>query len=138
MTASAISSSNAKTNDDRRKKTQDVGGTSEELRPILKVQDPFLYYSNDRVRMKELRLEDKEVDSSDDGSSSASILSNQEQSTTSCVRKTRITFELHPSLLFEDLMDDLLHFDDNLDASLLSNNQGSDDVIDSLRQIIFG
>lgn len=119
----------------------DVGGPSEEVRPILKVLDPFLYYSNDRVRMKELHFEDvEEEDSSDDASSTS--LSNQEQSTSSCERKTRITFELHPSLLLEDLMDDLSNDDshDDLDAILdASSNSGGDDVfINSLRQIMLG
>jgi hypothetical protein len=140
--------------DDCRRTTQDVGGPTVEVarepghqpEPILKVQDPFLYYSNDQVRMKELRFcQDEEDDSSDDGSSSTS-LSNQEQPTSTCVRKTRISFELHPSLLLEDLDeelfgDDFLNFDDILNASLVSNEQGSDDVVDvinSLRQIMFG
>ena len=115
-----------------------VGSPSEEIHPTLKVQDPFLYYSNDRVRMKELRLEDVEKeDSSDDETS----LSNQEQSTAACERKTRITFELHPSLLLEDLMDDLLDDDTHdLDAILNASNSGTVDdvIINSLRQIMLG
>mmetsp|Transcript_15725 Transcript_15725/g.25853 ORF Transcript_15725/g.25853 Transcript_15725/m.25853 type:complete len:94 (-) Transcript_15725:161-442(-) len=91
--------------------------------------------------MKELHFEDvEEEDSSDDASSTS--LSNQEQSTSSCERKTRITFELHPSLLLEDLMDDLSNDDshDDLDAILdASSNSGGDDVfINSLRQIMLG
>jgi len=110
---------------------------------VAKVEDPFLYYSNDQVRMKELLLQDVEDDSSDDESPPTSV-SNQEQSTTSCVRKTRITFELHPSLLLEDLMndDELLgddtDFDDVLDALLLAkqDSDGEDDVINALRRIM--
>eukprot|EP00986_Skeletonema_menzelii_P006655 scaffold2532_cov79-Skeletonema_menzelii.AAC.16 len=90
--------------------------------------------------MKELHFEDvEEEDSSDDASSTS--LSNQEQSTCSCERKTRITFELHPSLLLEDLMDDLSNDDSpDLDAILdASSNSGGDDVfINSLRQIMLG
>jgi hypothetical protein len=93
----------------------------------LKVQDPFLYYSNDQVRMKELQLQ--EEDSSNEASTSLSI---QEQHTTTSVRKTRISFELHPSLLLEDfllddehILDDSLNFEDIIDASLLADEQDS-------------
>ena len=110
---------------------------------VAKVEDAFLYYSNDQVRMKELLLQDVEDDSSDDEPSSTSV-SNQEQSTTSCVRKTRITFELHPSLLLEDLMnDDELFGDDTdfydkLDELLLAkqDSDAEDDVINALRRIM--
>lgn len=92
----------------------------------LKVQDPFLYYYNDQVRMKELRLQ--EEDSSNEASTSLSI---QEQHPTTSVRKTRISFELHPSLLLEDflldehILDDSLNFEDIIDASLLADEQDS-------------
>ena len=69
-------------------------------------------------------------DSSDNGPSSSSLSSPQEQATTTLARKTKITFELHPHLLLEDLMEDL--FDDvsfdfgvTLDASLLADEQDS-------------
>ena len=149
-----------KTKNDRR---QDVGGPTVEVarepghqtgQPILKVQDPFLYYSNDQVRMKELRfLQDEEVDSSDDDSSYTSLSNQAQPTTTYCARKTRISFELHPSLLLEDLMtddeflgDDSLNFNDIFDASLRAandydNEQDDYDVVDainSLRQIMFG
>ncbi len=97
--------------------------------------------------MRELRLQDVENDSSDDRSASSS-LSSQEKATAACERKTRITFELHPHLLLEDLMSELseeddnsLDFDDILDASLLANEQDScamDDVIDDIRRIFLG
>ena len=145
---SAVSSSYAKSEDDDycRQTTQDVDSpATEEIHPILKDQDPFLYYSNDRVRMTELRLQDVEDDLSDHGSSSSSLLA-QEQLTTTSTRKTRITFELHPHLLLEDLMRDL--FDDDsfdfgaiLDASLLADEQDAgpeDDVMNALKEIILG
>ena len=129
---SAVSSSYAKSKEDycrQNPQDQDVDSPTEEIHPTLKVEDPFLYYSNDRVRMRELRLQDVNDDSPDHGSSSSS-LSAQQQSTATCVRKTRITFELHPHLLLEDLMEDL--FDDvsfdfgvTLDASLLADEQDS-------------
>ena len=121
---------------------QNAGSPSEE--PILKVVDPFLYYSNDKIRMRELRLEDVENDSSVDASSSSS-LPTQDQSPPTCERKTRISFELHPSLLLEDLMreifdedDDCLDFDD---ISLFATEEDScatNDVINGLRRIILG
>ena len=135
-TASSLSATEA--TGDRQQSTQDVAAPSEGgLHPTLRV-DPFLYYSNDQVRMRELRLEDvEEQDPSNDG--------QQEQSTVSCERKTRITFELHPSLLLgDDLMDDELlspEFDAFLDASIVAIKQdlgAVDDVIYGLRQIIFG
>ncbi|KAK1744583.1 hypothetical protein QTG54_005116 [Skeletonema marinoi] len=137
---SASTSSYVKTKDDRLQSIQAVGGPTVE---VAKVEDAFLYYSNDQVRMKELLLQDVEDDSSDDEPSSTSV-SNQEQSTTSCVRKTRITFELHPSLLLEDLMnDDELFgddtdFDDKLDELLLAkqDSDAEDDVINALRRIM--
>jgi len=138
ISAVAVSSSDAKRKDDIcRQNPEDVRG--------LKVRDPFLYYSNDKIRMRELRLrlQDIEYDSSDDDSSDegsfSSSLSNQEQSMATCERKTRITFELHPSLVLEDLMKDL--FDDDLDVSLHANEQDScavDGDMNGLRQIILG
>ena len=136
-TSAASSSSYTETNEDRQQRSQDdAGAPSEGLHPSMKA-DPFLYYSNDRVRMRDLRLEGVEVeDSSNDG--------QQEQSTSSIVRKTRITFELHPSLLLDDLMDDELlspDFDAFLDASIVAIKQdlgAVDDVIYGLRQIILG
>ena len=145
---SAVSSSYAKSEDDDycRQTTQDVDSpATEEIHPILKDQDPFLYYSNDRVRMTELRLQDVEDDLSDHGSSSSSLLA-QEQLTTTSTRKTRITFELHPHLLLEDLVKEILDdasfdFDVISDAFLLAHEQDSgsvDDVMNHLREIISG
>ncbi len=94
---SAVSSSYAKSKDDYCGETsQDVESPAktEEIHPILKDQDPFLYYSNDRVRMRELHLQDVQDDSSDDGSVSSSRSVQRKQSTATCTRKTRITFEL--------------------------------------------
>ena len=144
QTISAVSSSYDK-DDYCYQNPQDVGSPSEE--PILKFVDPFLYYSNDKIRMRELRLEDMENDSSVDASSSSS-LPTQDQSPPTCERKTRISFELHPSLLLEDLMreifdedDDSFDFDDIIDASLLATEEDScatNDVINGLRRIILG
>jgi hypothetical protein len=156
---SATSSYIIKTATNDHQRSQDVSGAALEVarepghdpEPILKVQDPFLYYSNDEVRMRELRFQappssPDDDDSSDAGSSSFAHRS-QEQQTTSCVRKTRISFELHPSLLLEDLIaddelfgGDSLTLEDILEASLLANNDQDDsdlvEIIDSLRQMM--
>ena len=120
--------------------------------PTLKVQDPFLYYSDDKNRMKELRLQDTSSSSSsseDDDSASSTTADDEHTSTTSstCVRKTRISFELHPSLLLEDFImgdellgDDSLSFDDIIDGWLLDQaEKDSDekDLINSLREVLF-
>ena len=78
--------------------------------------------------MRELRLEDVEEgeDSSDEEQSTSSC---------SCERKTRLTFELHPSLLLDDdLIDDddeLLSpdFEAFLDASIAAIKQDPDVVV---------
>lgn len=127
MTASSNQTTAKAVADDRRQSTQDVGNRKVEetqdsnRQTSLKVQDPFLYYSNDRVRMKELLLEEEE-----EGNSSNDIsVSAQEQSDLFCERKTRISFELHYSLLHEDLFDD----DDN--DALGDISIGIDDLLDA-------
>ena len=113
--------------------------------PSLKVQDPFLYYSNDKNRMKELRLHDTSPSSSSsEDDDSASSTADEEPT---CVRKTRISFELHPSLLLEDFImgdellgDDSLSFDDIIDGWLLDQaekDSSEKDLINSLREVLF-
>eukprot|EP00984_Skeletonema_dohrnii_P000505 scaffold167_cov119-Skeletonema_dohrnii-CCMP3373.AAC.1 len=58
-------------------------------RPVRKHEDPFMYYSHQETRMNELLLSSGEND--------------EQVARESVARKTRISFELHPSLLFEDL-----------------------------------
>ena len=117
--------------------------------PTLKVQDPFLYYSDDKNRMKELRLQDtsSSSSSSEDDDSASSTADDEHTSSSTCVRKTRISFELHPSLLLEDFImgdellgDDSLSFDDIIDGWLLDQaEKDSDekDLINSLREVLF-
>ena len=59
--------------------------------------DAFSYYSNDQVRIRTLKLWGK------------SSNNNQEEPHQEelAERKTRISFELHPSLILEDLLDEL-------------------------------
>lgn len=121
-----------------------------EPEPALKVQDPFLYYSDDKNRMKELRLQDTSSSSStsEDDDSVSPTADDEPTSTTSptCVRKTRISFELHPSLLLEDFIlgdellgDNSLSFDDIIDGWLLDQakkDSGEKDLINSLREVL--
>lgn len=117
--------------------------------PSLKVQDPFLYYSDDKNRMKELRLQDTSSSSSsnEDDDSASSTADDEHTSSSTCVRKTRISFELHPSLLLEDFImgdellgDDSLSFDDIIEGWLLDQaekDSSEKDLINSLREVLF-
>lgn len=72
--------------------------------------DPFLYYSDDETRMRAIRL-------IDDGPEEGSRQQVRRQ------RKTRISFEVHPSLVLDDDVDDVfddlsLGDDDELDFDL--------------------
>ncbi|KAK1733179.1 hypothetical protein QTG54_016156 [Skeletonema marinoi] len=83
-------------------KTHDGGSTGKPLndsepsakrprrRPVRKNEDPFMYYSHQETRMNALLLSSGENDAQ---------VARESQ-----VRKTRISFELHPSLLLEDLL----------------------------------
>lgn len=62
--------------------------------PVRKQEDPFMYYSDQETRMNALLL-------------SAGNGENDEQIAPALhERKTRISFELHPSLLIEDMLTD--------------------------------
>ena len=78
-------------------------------------QDAFLRYSNDEVRMNALML----------SSSSSSIKMQAPPQQRRVERKTRLSWELHPSLLIEDM---LLDADFNHD-----NNEDGIDIEDLLR-----
>eukprot|EP00581_Thalassiosira_minuscula_P009622 CAMPEP_0183708716 /NCGR_PEP_ID=MMETSP0737-20130205/4937_1 /TAXON_ID=385413 /ORGANISM="Thalassiosira miniscula, Strain CCMP1093" /LENGTH=95 /DNA_ID=CAMNT_0025936631 /DNA_START=1033 /DNA_END=1320 /DNA_ORIENTATION=- len=58
----------------------------------IKSNDAFLYYSNDDIRMKTLKLEE--------------VPETVGAIEIRVPRKTRISFELHPSVLLEDLMEE--------------------------------
>ena len=78
-----------------------------------KSQDPFLYYSNDEKRMNMLKLKDD-----DSETETRSVLQESSQ------RKTRISFELHPSLILGDVLDDLYGTDDsNMDYGSENNSE---------------
>eukprot|EP00984_Skeletonema_dohrnii_P032469 scaffold26706_cov78-Skeletonema_dohrnii-CCMP3373.AAC.1 len=82
-----------KTYDGGAKATNDSEPSAKKSRqpvPILKHQDPFLYYSHQETRMNELLLNDDNVD-------------GEQVIRVSDMRKTRISFEVHPSLVIESL-----------------------------------
>jgi hypothetical protein len=64
-------------------------------KPVRKHEDPFLYYSHQETRMHALLYRGER----DDDSLQNELAMNSEP----VVRKTRISFELHPALLLEDL-----------------------------------
>mmetsp|Transcript_28464 Transcript_28464/g.60298 ORF Transcript_28464/g.60298 Transcript_28464/m.60298 type:complete len:159 (-) Transcript_28464:221-697(-) len=85
--------------------------------------DAFLYYSDDRNRMKALKLEDDEA-------ASTERVSNQ------CERKTRLSFELHPSLILDDMLDELFSEDESNDIGFGWLECGDDPKMDLLAQLL--
>eukprot|EP00584_Thalassiosira_punctigera_P009288 CAMPEP_0172536924 /NCGR_PEP_ID=MMETSP1067-20121228/8636_1 /TAXON_ID=265564 ORGANISM="Thalassiosira punctigera, Strain Tpunct2005C2" /NCGR_SAMPLE_ID=MMETSP1067 /ASSEMBLY_ACC=CAM_ASM_000444 /LENGTH=145 /DNA_ID=CAMNT_0013322111 /DNA_START=98 /DNA_END=535 /DNA_ORIENTATION=+ len=79
-------------------------------------EDAFLYYSNDEVRMKTLRLSDE-----------ASIAASANAESSRPERRTRLSFELHPSLILDDMMDELLNDEDALGEIDFDRLENSDD-----------
>mmetsp|Transcript_15708 Transcript_15708/g.22340 ORF Transcript_15708/g.22340 Transcript_15708/m.22340 type:complete len:127 (-) Transcript_15708:115-495(-) len=96
MTSSSVLTSSAKNGLNVATKTHDGGATAAK-RPrnsARKQDDPFMYYSNQETRMSALLL------SNDSGDNEEQVALEFHE------RKTRISFELHPSLLLEDLLPD--------------------------------
>ena len=58
-----------------------------------KQEDPFMWYSNQETRMNAMLFKDSDVPA-------ATATNNNKK----VVRKTRISFEIHPSLLFDDII----------------------------------
>ena len=75
--------------------THDGGANPSIERPrrqlVRKHEDPFMYYSHQETKMSSLLLTGEEINI------------NERVTEESGVRKTRISFELHPSLVFEFL-----------------------------------
>mmetsp|Transcript_27721 Transcript_27721/g.59207 ORF Transcript_27721/g.59207 Transcript_27721/m.59207 type:complete len:169 (+) Transcript_27721:211-717(+) len=91
----------------------DLQDLSEKDLISLKMKDPFLYYSIPGVRAARVTL--KDVDYSDMNAlchcvSSVSLMSQQPKrqapATTQVARRSCVSFECHPSLLLEDILDD--------------------------------
>ena len=76
----------------------------------LKAQDPFLYYSNQERRMTHLSLTEDATDQEQEEDVVTVVVpqdpQEQEQASNKMLeeRKTRLSFELHPSLLMGDLL----------------------------------
>ena len=88
-----------------------------------KSEDAFLYYSNDEIRIKTLKL--KEVDIT-------SVSEDMSQQ-----RKTRISFELDPMLILGDELEEM--FDDEDDFSDIDFSHlktGSKDYMDLLAKLL--
>lgn len=75
--------------------TVDEATTSEGRKP----HDAFLHYSNDSVRMRALKMQDANVERA-----AADCLQSKPRNQE---RKTRLSFELHPSLILDDLLDEM-------------------------------
>jgi hypothetical protein len=82
----------------------DIGENEQAANPA----DAFLYYSNDEVRMRALS----------DGRRGAA----HDSTTPEGIRKTRLSFELHPCVFFDD-DDDLLNDDSGRDGINEGNNE---------------
>lgn len=73
-------------------KTYD-GGRKGSMKSVnIKQEDPFMWYSDRETRMNAMLFKDSDVPAT-------ATNSNKK-----VVRKTRISFEIHPSLLFDDII----------------------------------
>jgi hypothetical protein len=83
-----------------------------------KLEDPFLYYSNDDVRMKRLMGKDNNSTATQDSHDDGSQGRVQDSAGTGYItRKTRLSYEVHPSLFFEDSQDEERSSHLDLDAA---------------------
>ena len=69
----------------------------------LRSQDPFLYFSDQRRRMAHLTGNEEEVNDQDNP---------PQQQQRVVERRTRISFEVHPSLLFDDLFNNAMEVEE--------------------------
>ena len=99
--------------DDKPKKTLDLKYITnlDDLKSIQK-QDPFMYYSIPEVRTAKMLMRD--IDVTDLGVSGQAVQDGQEEAprvSQKVSRSSRISFECHPDLLFENMWNDI---DDDL------------------------
>lgn len=94
---------------------------SKDTLATLKSRDPFLFYSNDEIRMKTLKCQDTKA-----------AIANAESSRP-WERKTRISFELDPLLIMQDVV-----MDDSLDCAfeLEDNYQWDDAKMDLMAELL--
>lgn len=101
-------------------------------------RDSFLHYSNDEVRIRTLMM--SEGDSNSNSSSSSSAEAGEENIVRPPAqpqeRKTRISFELHPSLILDDMLLNDEQFASSIDGSGRSDSDTTlDDLLKDLMQI---
>ena len=73
--------------------TKTYDGGKESMKSVNnKQEDPFMWYSNQETRMNAMLFKNNDVPAT-------ATNSNKK-----VVRKTRISFEIHPSLLFDDII----------------------------------
>ena len=99
-----------------------------------KSEDPFLYYSNDEVRLRILTGRTTSPESEAKGSQ------GRVQETTGTddrviIRKTRLSFEVHPSLFFDDDED---IFSDRVDNEVVKKVAAENPQLASLVDVLFG
>mmetsp|Transcript_12310 Transcript_12310/g.18886 ORF Transcript_12310/g.18886 Transcript_12310/m.18886 type:complete len:126 (-) Transcript_12310:9-386(-) len=104
-------------------KTHDGGATATKRprNPVHKHEDPFMYYSHQETRMSALLLSN----GNDENDGQVARESHE--------RKTRISFELHPSLLLEDLLPV-----NGPGLPLGNDDTREDSVIENLQRILYG
>jgi hypothetical protein len=97
-------------------------------------RDSFLHYSNDEVRIRTLMM-------SEEGDSNSSSSAEAEENVVRppaqpLERKTRISFELHPSLILDDMLLNDEQFASSIDGSGRSDSDTTlDDLLQELMQI---
>ncbi len=104
-------------------KTHDGGAKAAKRprHPVRKHEDPFMYYSHQETRMSALLL------SNDNDETDGQVARESHE------RKTRISFELHPSLLLEDLLPV-----NGPGLPLRNDDTREDSVIENLQRILYG
>jgi len=90
------------------------------MKLIRKHEDPFMYYSQQDKKMQALLLSNEDSGENDD-----------QVSTESVMRKTRISFELHPALMVEDLLPV-----DVQEVRGVDTNSSGDVIIDELWRLL--
>ena len=121
-------------------------------------EDAFSKYSNDATRLRRLLLKDDDCGSGGKDpsfnlrdfaqrnyvstSTQMKLSSKDPQDDIVNPRKTRISFEVHPSLIMDDMLEDLYNMEDMLDEDeddyvldllsfLVTRGQGTDDIMDT-------
>ena len=104
-----------------------------------KSEDPFLYYSNDHVRMRRLTGKDNNSTATQDSHDDGLQGRVQDSTRTGCItRKTRLSFEVHPSLFVEDSQDEDDRFS-HLDLDAAAKKIAAENTqLSPLIQALFG